>query len=228
MLEAVAASDIVRASLTTLWTDVAGFLPRLVAAIVLLLVGWLIAVLLGKLAWHIVKLLQIDKGLESLGFKRLWERSGFKLNTSYFFYEVVKWFFIIVFLMASVDILGLSEVAVFLRSVVVYIPNVIVAAVILLAGMLVAGFVAHVVRGSIKAAQFSSANLLAAIAKWSIVIFSLLIALSQLGVATEIIRIVIIGIVAAASLAFGLAFGDRKSTRLNSSHSSISYALFSL
>ena len=114
---------------------------------------------------------------------------------------------IIVFLMASVDILGLSEVAVFLRSVVVYIPNVIVAAVILLAGMLVAGFVAHVVRGSIKAAQFSSANLLAAIAKWSIVIFSLLIALSQLGVATEIIRIVIIGIVAAASLAFGLAFG---------------------
>ena len=207
MLEAVAASDIVRASLTTLWTDVAGFLPRLVAAIVLLLVGWLIAVLLGKLAWHIVKLLQIDKGLESLGFKRLWERSGFKLNTSYFFYEVVKWFFIVVFLMASVDILGLSEVAVFLRSVVVYIPNVIVAAVILLAGLLVAGFVAHVVRGSIKAAQFSSANLLAAIAKWSIIVFSLLVALSQLGVATEIIRIVIIGIVAAASLAFGLAFG---------------------
>lgn len=207
MLEAVAASDIVRASLTTLWSDVAGFLPRFVAAIVLFLVGWLIAVLLGKLAWHIVKFLQIDKGLDSLGFKRVWERSNFKLNTPYFFYELVKWFFIIVFLMASVDILGLSEVAVFLRSVVFYLPNVIVAAIILLAGLMVAGFLANVVRGSVKAAQLASANLLALITKWAIVVFSLLIALSQLGVASEVIRIVIIGIVAAASLAFGLAFG---------------------
>lgn len=207
MFETVAASDIVRMSLTTLWGNVAGFLPRFIAAVVLFLVGWLIAVLLGKLAYHIVKLLQIDKGLESLGFRRVWERSGFKLNSPYFFYELIKWFFIIVFLMAAADILGLAQIAEFLRSVVIYIPNVIVAAVVLLAGLLLAGFVAHVVRGSIRAAQFSSANLLAAIAKWSIIVFSLLIALTQLGVATEIIRIVVIGIVAAASLAFGLAFG---------------------
>ena len=129
--ESVAASDIVRTSLLTLWTGVAGFLPRLVAAIVVFLVGWLIAVLVGKLAYHIVKILQIDRALEGVGFKKVWERSGFKLNSAYFFFELVKWFFIVVFLMSATNILGLDEVSQFLNTVVLYIPNVIVAAIVL-------------------------------------------------------------------------------------------------
>ena len=72
MLQAVAASDIVRSSLLTLWTAVAGFLPQLVAAIVVFLVGWLIAVLLGKVAFHIVKVIQVDKALDGIGFRRAW------------------------------------------------------------------------------------------------------------------------------------------------------------
>lgn len=171
------------------------------------LVGWLIAFLLGKAAWHIIRFLQLDKGLESIGFKRIWERSGFKLNSPFFFYELVKWFFIVVFLMAATDILGLQQVTTFLSSVVWYIPNVIVAAIVLLAGFLVAKFLDGLVRGSVKAAQLASANFLAALTKWSVIIFSLLVALSQLKVADEVIRIVIIGIVAAGSVALGLSFG---------------------
>lgn len=207
MLETVAASDIVRASLLTLWGNVAGFLPRLIAALVVFLVGLLIAVLLGKLASYIVRGLQIDKALESVGFRRIWERSGFRLNTPYFFYELVKWFFVIVFLMAAVDILGLSQVAEFLQSVVFYLPNVFVAAMVMLGGTLIAGFLAHVIRGSVRAAQLASANFLAEATRWVVMIFSLLVALSQLGVASEVIRIVIIGVVGAGSLALGLAFG---------------------
>ncbi len=207
MFEAVAASDIVRSSLMTLWGNVAGFAPRLVAALVVFLVGLLIAYLLGKLAWHIVRLIQIDKGLESVGFKKVWERSGFKLNTPYFFYELVKWFFVIVFLMAAADILALPQVADFLRSVVAYLPNVIVAAIIMIAGALVGGFLSNIVRGSVKAAALSSASFLAEATRWVVMIFSLLVALTQLGVASEIIRIVIIGVVGAGALALGLAFG---------------------
>src|SRR3989344_2453436 len=123
MLQAVAASDIVRSSLLTLWTAVAGFLPQLVAAIVVFLVGWLIAVLLGKVAFHVVKILQVDKAFDGIGFKRVWERSGFKLDTPMFFYELVKWFFVVVFLMAATNILGLIQVTEFLQTVVLYIPN---------------------------------------------------------------------------------------------------------
>src|SRR3989344_5398905 len=140
MFEIVAASDIVRSSLLTLWGGVALFVPRLVAAVVVFLVGWLIAVLLAKLAYHIVRVVHLDDALAKVGFRKAWEHSGFKLNTPVLFYELVKWFFVIVFLMAATNILGLGEVTNFLRTVVFYLPNVIVAAVILLIGILVAKF----------------------------------------------------------------------------------------
>lgn len=205
--ETIAASEVVRTSLITLWSAVAGFLPRFIAAVVVFLVGWLIAVLIGKLAYHIVKVLQVDKALESINFKGAWERSGFKLNSPLFFYELVKWFFVIVFLMAAANILGLVEVSEFLRTVVLYIPNVIVAAAVLLIGILVAKFLEGLVVASVRAAELVSANFLGALTRWSVVIFSLLIALAQLGIAGDIIRIIVVGMVAAVSLAIGLAFG---------------------
>lgn len=205
--ETVAASDLVRGSLLGLWQDVAGFLPQLIAAIVVFLVGWLIAVLIAKVAWHIIRAIQLDRGLEAVGFKKVWERSGYKLNSPYFFYELVKWFFIVVFLMAATDILGLSQVTMFLSTVVSYLPNVFVAAFVLLIGALVARFLEGVVRGSVRATELASANFLATLARWSVLVFSMLVALDQLNVADEIIRIVITGLVAAASLALGLAFG---------------------
>lgn len=207
MLEVTAASDVVRISLLTLWGNVAGFLPRFVAAIVVFLVGWLVAVLVAKLAWHVVRLVRLDRALESVGFRRVWERSGYKLNSPLFFYELVKWFFIVVFLMAATDILGLVQVTGFLRSVVNYLPNVFVAAFVLLIGVLVSRFLEGLVRGSVKAAQLASANLLGSLTKWSVLVFSLLVALNQLMVAEEIIRIVVMGIVAGGAIAFGLAFG---------------------
>ncbi|MGD0977400.1 MAG: hypothetical protein ABR875_03880 [Minisyncoccia bacterium] len=206
-METISASDIVRNSLLTLWGNVAGFLPQLIAAIVVFLIGWLIAILLAKLAWHIVRIIRLDRGLESVGFGKVWGRSGYKLNTPYFFYELVKWFFIIVFLMAATDILGLTQVSDFLRTVVSYLPNVFVAAFILLIGAMVAKFLQGLVRGSVKAAQLVSANFLGSVVKWSVLIFSWLVALNQLDVGGDIIKIVITGFVAAAALGLGLAFG---------------------
>lgn len=205
--ESAAVSEVVRSSLTTLWTAVAQFLPQLVAAVFVFLIGWLVAVLIGKLAYHVVRMLQIDRALESIGFKSAWEKSGFKLNSSQFFYELVKWFFIIVFLLAAANILGLTEVSEFLRTVVLYIPNVIVAAIILLIGMLVAKFLEGLVMASVKTAGLTSARFLGALTKWAVVTFSFLVALAQLKIAGDIIRIVIVGAVVALAIAFGLAFG---------------------
>ncbi len=207
MFEVVAASDIVRNSLLTLWGGVAMFLPRFIAAVVVFLVGWLIAELLGKLAYHIIKILHLDNALSKVGFRQAWEKSGFRLNTPMLFYELVKWFFVVVFLMAATNILGLVQVSEFLRTVVFYLPNVIVAAVILLIGILVAKFSEGLVKASVKAAGLMSANFLGALTKWAVFVFSLLIALAQLKVADDIIKIVITGLIAAGALAMGLAFG---------------------
>lgn len=207
MFEVVAASDIVRQSLLTLWGGVALFLPQFIAAVVVFLVGWLIAELFGKLAYHIVKILHLDNALNKVGFRQAWEKSGFKLDTPMLFYELVKWFFVVVFLMAATNILGLVQVSEFLRTVVFYLPNVIVAAVILLIGILVAKFSEGLVKASVKAAGLMSANFLGALTKWAVFVFSLLIALAQLKVADDIIKIVITGLIAAGALAMGLAFG---------------------
>ena len=207
MFQAVATTDIVRESLLTLWSNVAAFIPKLIAAVVVFLIGWLIAVLLGRVAFHIIKVLQINRALEGLGLKAAIERGGLRLNAPKFFDELVKWFFIIVFLMAATNIVGLAQVTEFLRVVVFYLPNVIVAAFILLIGVLVARFLEHAVRVSVKAARLASANFLATLVRWSVLIFSFLIALDQLGVAPEIIRIFIMGVVAMVAIAGGLAFG---------------------
>lgn len=207
MFETVATTEIVRSSLLTLWASVAGFVPKLIAAVVVFLIGWLIAVLLGRVAYHAIKVLQINRALQGLGFKDALERGGLRLDAPKFFDELVKWFFIIVFLMAATNIVGLSQVTEFLGVVVFYLPNVIVAALVLLIGVLLARFLEHSVRASVRAARLASANFLAILAKWSVLIFSFLIALDQLKVAPELIRIFVMGIVAMIAVAGGLAFG---------------------
>jgi len=207
MPETYVASDIVRVSLITLWSQVAGFVPRFIAAVVVFLIGWLIAVLIAKLAYQVIRILHVDNALTRIGFRRAWERSGFRLDSAYFFYELVKWFFIIVFLMAATNIVGLDGVTEFLRTVVLYVPNVIVAAIVMLIGILVAKLLEGFVLGAVKAAGLMSANFLGAITKWAVLVFSLLVALSQLNVADYVINAAITGLVAALALALGLSFG---------------------
>lgn len=209
MYNNIVASDIIQNSLLTLWGNVAAFLPRFVAAIIVFLIGWLVAIVLAKLVWHVVKAIQLDRALESVGFKAVWEKSGHKLDSAFFFYELVKWFFLVVFLMSATNILGLDRVTDFLYSVVLYLPNVIVAAIILIIGVLIARFAEKLVRGSIRATEFGSANTLALITRWAVLVFTALAVLGQLGfsITGDIARIIITGIIAAASLALGLAFG---------------------
>lgn len=207
MYEYTTTWDIFLESFDKLWINVAGFLPRFVLAVLVFFVGWLIAIALGKLAWHIVKFLQLDRGLESAGFKQVWERSGYQLDTGKFFYELVKWFVVIGFLMIATDILGLTKVTDFLGSVVSYLPNVFVAAIILIIGVLVARFAEHAVRGSVRAAQLHSANFLGTITRWIILIFAFLAALQRLEVLDYLFPAAITAIFAALALAFGLAFG---------------------
>ena len=203
----VLASDVVYNSLTGLWYAVIAFLPKLIAALVVFLVGWLIAVLAAKMAYYIIRVLRLDEALERVGFKTVWERTGFDLDSAHFFGELVKWFFVVVFLMSAVSILGLTEISEFLRTVVLYIPNVIVAAFILLIGILVARFLEGLVVASMRAAKLASGGFLGTLTRWVVVVFSLMVALSQLGIAEDIFRVVIIGIVAALSIALGLSFG---------------------
>jgi hypothetical protein len=194
-------------SLLNLWERFVNFLPALVGAILVFIAGWIVAVALGKAVEHIVKLVRIDDVIEKAGTKGRLRKAGVELNIAKFFGGLVKWFLILVFLMAATDILHLVQVTSFLNSIVLYLPNVLVAAVILAIAFLVGNFAYAVIKGSTKVAGIVSATLLATIAKWAIVIFGLLAAFIQLGVASSLINTIFIGFVAMLSLAGGLAFG---------------------
>ncbi len=194
-------------SLLGLWERFVAFLPALVGAVLVFVAGWIVAVALGKAVEHIVKVIRIDDVVEKAGTKGRLRKAGVDFNIAKFFGGLVKWFLILVFLMAATDILHLTQVTSFLNSIVLYLPNVIVGAVILAVAFLVGNFVYAVIKGSTKIAGIVSATLLAAVAKWAIVIFGFLAALIQLGVAASLINTLFIGLVAMLALAGGLAFG---------------------
>lgn len=201
-------SDVLTQSFQSLWVGVIGFVPNLVIALIIFIIGWVIAAVLGRVVSQIVKALKIDGALASAGFEDVLARAGFGLNTGHFIGELVKWFVIVVFLVASFDVLGLSQVTIFLKDVVLlYLPNVFVAVLILLVAALIAQFTQRVVAGSAKAAGISSAHFLGGVSRWAIWIFAILAAVSQLGIAGVFAQTLFTGFVVSLSLAIGLAFG---------------------
>ena len=200
--------DVLIASFQELWSGVVSFVPQLVIALVVFIVGWVIAVALGKIVSQIVKSLRVDSALRGLGAEAPLSRAGLRLDSGAFVGGLVRWFFILVFLFAAIDVVGLDQVTEFLRSVVLtYIPQVIVAAFILLVAALLADVVHRVVAGSARAAHLPSAGFLGGVAKWAIWIFAILAALFQLGIAGVFIQTLFTAFVAMLAIAGGLAFG---------------------
>jgi len=190
-----------------LWLGLAGILPKIVVAVVVFIVGWVIASLIGKVISQLVKALKVDNALRGTEVERVVNRGGFALDISRLLGGLVEWFIIVVAFVAAFDILGLVQVNNFLLSVLSYIPNIIVAVVILVVAAVVGEVLQKIVKGSASAAGIKTATLVGTVTKWSIWIFAILSALLQLQIATPFLETLFTGIIVALSLAFGLAFG---------------------
>ncbi len=199
--------EAITGSLLQLWERFINFLPALVGALLVFLVGMILASIFGKIVAKIIHTMKIDRAIERFNVSKQLKQMGIDFSVSQFLGELVKWFLMLVFLMAATDILGLAQVTEFLNNIIFYLPNVVVATVILTIAFVMGGLAYTLVRGSVRVAGIMSATLLATIAKWSILIFGILAALIQLGIATSLVNTIFIGLVAALSLATGLAFG---------------------
>lgn len=195
-------------SFQNLWMGVVNFVPNLVIALIIVVLGWLIGALFGRAIWTVFRSLRVDEALRRAGFESFLRRGGMNLDSGAFIGGLVKWFVILVFLVAAFDILGLTQVNLFLQQVVIaYLPRVIVAALILLVGGVVGDVTERVVVTAAKTAEVSSAHFAGTISKWAVWIFAILVALSQLGIAAAFSQTLFTGIVIAISLALGLSFG---------------------
>jgi len=198
----------VQGSFYDLWYTVAQYVPAILAALVVFLIGWIVGVILYRVVVEIVRVLRIDDALRAAGMNDAAKQAGFSLDVGKFLGTLVEWFVIIVFLVAALDILGLTRVTIFLQTVVLlYMPQVIVAALIIILGAIVAEVVRGIIAHSGKATGAHGANLAGTIAKYAIWVTAVMAALTQLGIATDMLQTLFTGVVVALSLAFGLAFG---------------------
>jgi len=194
-------------SLLDLWRGFLKFIPSLLAAIIVFVIGWLIAEAISKIISRILKVLKLDQVFERANWREALEAAEIQVNISEFIGGICKWILVIVFLSIAVEILGLVQFAAVLNKLISWLPNVIIAVAIFVVAVIVADILDRLIRASVKKIGVKYSGLLGVIVRWAIYIFAGLAILFQLGVAQTVIQSIIIGFVGMIALAMGLAFG---------------------
>jgi hypothetical protein len=199
--------DILGQALLDTGMTLISFLPSVIIAIIIFALGWAFGTVLGQAVNHLISVLRIDRALHQAGFDKLSERAGIRVSLAGFFGGIIKWLVVVAFTIASAEILGLSQVTQLLRDILVYIPQVIIAAVILVISMLLGDFVSRLVSHSVKATGMNG-EMAAQMSKWAIIIVGgVFPALTQLRIAQGLVEVLFTGVVFSVSLALGLSFG---------------------
>ncbi len=195
------------AAMSSLWASVAAFIPRLFGALVVVLLGFVVAKLLDTLLSKVLAKLGLDRLMAGTGLTKLLGRAGIRIPVSALIGKVVYWFVLLIFLVSAAESLGLERVSATLDMLALYVPKVFGAALILLAGVLLAQVLSGLVRGAAESVGLDYANGLARIAKGLVIIISISVAIGQLEVKTELLNYVIAIVLITFGLAVALAFG---------------------
>lgn len=190
-------------SLSNALVAVTVFIPRFFAGAIVLLIGVLIASILKQAVLELFKALKVESFLRKYGVPEAKE----EFTWTNILAEIVRWFVIIIFLIPTVDVWGLSRVVTVLNEFLLYLPNVFIAAIIAIVGFVFAKLSHDVILASAKGVSSEASAAVATVVKIAVQVFVVLAILSQLGVATDLIRILFTGLVAMMAVAGGIAFG---------------------
>jgi hypothetical protein len=198
--------DAVFLSLSNALNSFLAAIPLVIGALIIIVIGWIIAGALARLVTEVLARAGADRLFAEHGGQVYGARSR-EIKPSVVAGELVKWLVRLVFLVAAANVLGLTQVSELLNDVLLWIPNLIVAAIILLVAPLLARFVRGAIEVGAGQMGFTNAPLLGRIAEVAIIAFAVIIAINQIGIAANLVNTLFIGVVAALALAFGLAFG---------------------
>ena len=212
--------DALRASLAGALNTLLSAIPRIIGFAVVLIVGWIIASLLAKAVQALLNAVRFNELARRSGFADFVQKMGVREDSAGVIAGIVKWFIRLITLVVAFDTLGLPAVSNVLQQLLLWLPNLVVALVVLVIGGLAARALSQLVRGATAEAGFSNPEILATVTRVAIWGFTIIVAVNQLGIATTLINTLLIGVVGAVSIAFGLAFGlggrDRAAQWLNS------------
>lgn len=200
------------AAMTTLWSKIAGFIPNLFVALILGLLGFVVAKLLDTLMSKLLAKLGLDRLMAGTGLNKMLARVGIQVPVSTLIGKIIYWFVLLIFLVSAAESLGLQRVSATLDVLALYLPKVFGAALVLLAGVLLAQLVSSLVRGAAEGVGLEYAAGLGRIAQGLVIIISISVAIGQLEVKTDllnnVIAIVLISVGLAVALALGLGSRD--------------------
>ena len=189
------------------WEEIILFIPNLLAAVIIFIVGWFIAIWIGKLIAGILSKLQFDSIFDRTGWKEALSNADVKVDPSGFVGAICKWILVVVFLMIATEIMGWAAFATLLGGIIAWVPNLLVAIIILVVAIVIADILEKLVKVSAKKMGVSFVNFLGTMVKWAIYVFAGLAVLLQVGITSKIVEILVIGFVGTLALALGLSFG---------------------
>jgi len=182
---------------------VVAFVPKFVAGLIVLLIGIIVASILKQVVLEASKALRLEALLRRYGVPEAKD----EFTWTNILAEIIRWFVIVMFLIPTSEVWGLPQVSTVLNTFLLYLPNVFVAAIIMLVGLVFAKLAHDIILASTRSVSADTASTIAHITRWAIVVFALLATLNQLGIASDMIRILFTGFVAMLAIAGGIAFG---------------------
>jgi len=196
-------NSVLQDTVNTTLSNLASFIPRFISGLIVLLIGIIIATFLKQILVELFKFVRFNAFLKRYGFPE--PKEGVDLSN--IISEMVRWFVIVLFLVPTSDVWGLGRFVEVLNNVLLFLPNVFVSVLLLIVGFVISKLVYDVVKASVQGLSKESARTVAVVARYAVLTFVFLVVLNQLGIASDLIRILFGGIVAMVALAGGLAFG---------------------
>ena len=182
-------------------------IPRIIGFIVILVIGWLISGVLASAVAALLRAVRFNDLAQRSGITGFVQNMGIRKDTAGVLADVVKWFVRMIVLVVAFDALGLPAVSAVFQQFLLWIPNLVVAVVVLVIAGLAANALGDLIRGSTAQAGFSNPDLLATIARVAVWSFGIVVAVNQIGIAQELVNTLFMGFIGALALAAGLAFG---------------------
>ena len=200
-------SEAMMSSLAFAMATLFAALPKILGFIVILVIGWIVAALLSKGVAALLRTVKFNDLAQRAGLTAFVQQMGVGGDAAGLIANIVKWFVRLIALVVAFDALGLPAVSDVLRQLLLWLPNLIVAMVVLVVAGLLAGALSKIVRGATAQAGFSNPDALATVAKVAVWGFAIVVAVNQIGVAATLVNTLVMAIAGAMALAFGLAFG---------------------
>jgi hypothetical protein len=184
-----------------------GAIPRVIGFAVILIIGWIIASALAAAVAAVLRTVKFNELAQRAGLSGFVQQMGVHTDAAGFLATLVKWFVRLIVLVTAFDALGLPAVSQVLEQILLWLPNLVVALVVLVIAGLAANALAGLVRGATAESGLGNPNMLASIARISVWAFAIVIAVNQIGIATTIVNTSFMATVGAVAVAFALAFG---------------------